>query len=701
MPRFSEASYGGETVVLENQRMRVEVHKRTTGWGWAEIFTPEGKLMGVLPHFSELQDTLGGQRGTMIAPRRLEAPDVKRESTPQGESLVLQVHALINYDFLKGSFLETMANPAEQPILAGQVRLTLEPDQAVLHLDYRFRWQAVYGLVALRGPWLLAGANSYGQAKTDAIFPGIEWLRAGEWSSSQNDMLPPFSNRTAPHPFKVSAPLMAVSHDGIGIGLAWEALQPLAERRPLEVKYYPQPVFSSPDAVYHADRHLMGLMIPSAVATGRENDPMPHRITPCDPLTTFTFKAEIFLAQGTSLDVFTDWVERHGLPEPSTPRRPLDKALEQIAQAYDSNLWIEGKGWGMNLKNSLIHTDFHPSEPAFMRRYLREYGGTELGRSLAEKFAVAAAVPGFGLQSRDPFHLDGLDRKQQLKHGRELLAAQRADGAFPYEPQGRHASSHAGLNHLPLAQNLYRPLGMAGDTALDLNAVPALELLRLAELTSEQEFKKAAYRALDYCLPMLVPDGGDWWETPLHSPNLLSAGHAAIAYELAYQASGEQRYRTKAIYWLRALLTFTHLWEPLGVTDLYCTKPCLCATDWVTNSWVDTHVQWEVVQSLALAGELGIDWVQVDPAIDWHRYAEGIASAATHWILDKSRAAELPYSEDLALGNLDGVLADAHDPITGQNWGMQLEADYVALLLMDVLERSKKVTYTRDQKETK
>ena len=687
MPYFTQAAYGGETVVLENRLIRVEVHNRTTGWGWAEIYTPQGKLMGVIPHFSELQESLGGTRGRTVFFRRLEALEVKRESTPQGESLLLEVHSLTNYEFVKGSFLEMMAHPGEQPALVGQVRLTLEPERAVLHLDYHFRWRSGNGLVALRGPWLLAGGDGFGQAKTDAIFPGVEWLRAGEWSSNQDTMLPPLSERSAPHPFKVSAPLMAVSHEGDGIGLAWDALQPLAERRPMEVLFYPQPVFSSPDAVNHADRHLMGLMYPSSAATGRENDPMPKIVIPCDPLTTFTFKAEVFLAQGTSLDVFTDWVDRHGLPEPPAPRRSLEETLEQIAQALNSNLWNEGKGWGIQQKHDMVNANHRPTEPACMRRYIKEYGNTELGRSLAEKCAVISALPDFGYETRNPFHLDSHNREWQLVYGRDLLAAQHLDGSFPYEPQGRHSPATTGLNHLPFAENLYKPLGFAGEMALELNIVPALELLHLAELTGEQKFNQAAYRALDISLPMLVPDGGDWWETPLRSPNLLAAGHASLAYELAYRMCGEERYRTKAIYWLRAMLPFTHLWEPQGVKNLYCTKPCLCATDWATTSWVDTHVLWEVIQSLALAGMLGIDWAEVDPAIDWHRYAEGIACAATHWMLDKSRAAELPFTEDLALGNLDGTFADQHDAVTGTYFGWQLMPDYLALLIMDVLAR--------------
>ena len=54
MPVYQHASYGGETVTLQNDHLRVKVHKRLTGWGWAELFTPQGKCMGVLEHLGEL-----------------------------------------------------------------------------------------------------------------------------------------------------------------------------------------------------------------------------------------------------------------------------------------------------------------------------------------------------------------------------------------------------------------------------------------------------------------------------------------------------------------------------------------------------------------------------------------------------------------------------------------------------------------------
>lgn len=65
------------------------------------------------------------------------------------------------------------------------------------------------------------------------------------------------------------------------------------------------------------------------------------------------------------------------------------------------------------------------------------------------------------------------------------------------------------------------------------------------------------------------PEGGDFWETPLHSPNLFTAGHAANAYALAYRVFGDERYKQAAIHWVCSLLPFTHLWEPFEIPMVY------------------------------------------------------------------------------------------------------------------------------------
>ena len=82
--------------------------------------------------------------------------------------------------------------------------------------------------------------------------------------------------------------------------------------------------------------------------------------------------------------------------------------------------------------------------------------------------------------------------------------------------------------------------------------------------------------------------------------------------------------------------------------------------------------------------------MQADPEIDWLRFEEGICCATTWWMLDSSRADELPLDIDLAMGNLDGMFADQYDPVTGENLGWQLFPEDYANIILHVMERKEK-----------
>ena len=195
-------------------------------------------------------------------------------------------------------------------------------------------------------------------------------------------------------------------------------------------------------------------------------------------------------------------------------------------------------------------------------------------------------------------------------------------------PKGRHYVKDDFL----VATSFIEPMGLAGDTALDLCMTPVPTLLHIAEQTGKPEYKNAAKKALEFCMPMTRPEGGDYWETPLHAPNLLAAGHAAIAYYLGYKAFGDERYKEKAIYWIRSVIPFTHLWDTSTVKMVYNTKPCLCSSDWYFANWVRDHVQWEVLTVFINSANYGIFWEEIDPAVDWNRYFTGITVAAIRWM---------------------------------------------------------------------
>ena len=150
----------------------------------------------------------------------------------------------------------------------------------------------------------------------------------------------------------------------------------------------------------------------------------------------------------------------------------------------------------------------------------------------------------------------------------------------------------------------------------------------------------------------------------------------------------EPGYPGKAVHWIRALLPFTHLWEPSDRPMVYNTKPCLCASDWYLANRLQSHVQWEVLLTFALSAQMGIDWGQVAPEINWHRHERGITAAALRWMIDHENVQGTTFPRDLVeSGALDMLFADAHDTTTGVYSGGPLMPDPIAVNLQDLLDR--------------
>ena len=535
----------------------------------------------------------------------------------------------------------------------------------------------------VRGPWLKVGAGNFGSTKSDAIFPGVEWLVGEEWSSGTDWFKDPWAKRFAPHPNKVAIPLMAVSHEGVGIGMTWNPVQDATGwfnyRRQKQ-----QPVFASPNFIDRRNHHLLGLMLPDAEVEALENQVYSEPPLELHHEQWLRFDAEIFLAEGNSLDVVTDYVKRRGLPPPPEPRWPLEDALHRIAEAYTTNLWHEGKGFG----TAQTENSVQPKLPRFVPAYVARYAGSETATRLTEKLEWIETQPEH--ENYLPLREKNLSRDALLAHGRDLLEWQQDDGAFPFDPAGRHYRK----DDFIVATTFLEPMGHAQDTALDITILPVLELLYLTETTGESEFADAARKALDYCLEMQRPEGGDYWETPLHSPNLLAAGHAAVAYYLGYRHFRDDRYLQKARHWLRALLPFTHLWEPDAAPALYNTKPCLCSSDWYFANWVRDHVQWEVLETFALSSRLRHRLAHGRPG---HRLASLSSRASPRRrCAGCSRHEEktwlphnLPDSLELLFekGLLDTCFADTHNSVTGNYGGMAILPDVIAVNLLDLLQR--------------
>lgn len=669
MSRYRSRGDGYGSEVLDNGHVRCVVHRRATGWGWAQLSAQDGSPVAVLEHLGEVAVSPG------VPPARLESAEVRREEVNGTQRLVFDVSDVVARHRLAGtSFAQWVGYPLDQPLLNGTVTIELDPDRPALRLSWNLRSLADVSVRYLRGPWLRVGEGEggTGPARDDALLPGVDWAVGDEWTSGSDSFRDPWALRSAPHPHKVSAPVMAVAAGGWAVGLSWDPAQQVTgwfnQRR-----HVPQPVLASPNFVDRMPHHLMGVMLPSAE---RESDENAVAVTSSGPglelhlHQSVDLDAEVVVLPGRSLDVLVDHVRRRGMPRPTWRWQP-DDALDRIAGAYATSLWHHGRGFGVHQRED----DVSPRVPRFLERYLARRPDGDHSAGLRDAAAWCRAQ-------------DVADPSERGGSVDDLLAAQREDGTFGFEPDGRHYAKDDVL----VARDLVDPMGQAGDTALDLCALPALQLLAEYERTGDGRLADAARRALDACARWDRPEGGDYWETPLHAPNLLAAGHAAVAHEMGYRLLGQQRYADRAVHWIRCLLPFTHLWEPATTPMLYDTKPCLCSSDWYFANWVRDHVQWEVLEVFALSSDQGIDWAAVDPELDWAMYQEGVTAAGVRWLLDHREDRWMPHNlpqsrERYAAGGFDMCLPDTHNSVTGLHGGMAIAPDVVALNLLAVLER--------------
>tara|TARA_R110002050_G_scaffold141496_2_gene266709 strand:+ start:63963 stop:66098 length:2136 start_codon:yes stop_codon:yes gene_type:complete len=672
-PHYKRTNYSDQSILLNNEYIQVQLFRRIGGWGWGEISTPSGKLMAVLDHLGEIM-----LRDQDI-PMRFEAEKVTREGDERGESLVFSVKSVVARNNLKGtSFEEWMSYPFAEPAITGEVTLTLAKDQPLIYLQYRLKASGNYFARYIRGPWLKVGEASFDTEKDDSMFPGVDWPVGDEWSSGTDWFKDPWALRSVPHPYKVTAPLMALSHDGTGIGLAWNPNQ-VATRWFNYRVHRPQPVFATPNFIDRMNNNLMGLMIPDASIEGFENEVVASQPLELKIGQMIHFDAEIWLSEGSSMDVMLDWVKRHGLPEPSDPKWSYTETIDRIANAYNTNLWHEGEGFGIRQRPE---NKIRPNVPSWLDRYIKENKGTKLSKELQKKVdwcrSQKASVSS-GSKRTDVNNL--------VKKGDELIRIQRNDGSFYFDPDGRHYRK----DDFKIATSFIEPMGHAFDDALDIVVVPALDLLDIARETGIQKYADAAKKALEYSMKMDRPEGGDFWETPLHAPNLLAAGHAAIAYYEAYKTFGDQRYQERAIYWIRTILPFTHLWEPDDIEMIYNTKPVLSSSDWYFANWVRDHVQWEVLAVFSSSANRRIRWDKIDTQIDWKRFHEGITNAAIRWInvhTDNNwRPHNIPSTyESYLKGDFDYCYPDTHNSTTGNYGGMFIMPDPIVLNIYSVID---------------
>ncbi len=455
---------------------------------------------------------------------------------------------------------------------------------------------------------LFPGLGTFGEEKSQAVLPGVEYL-ANEPSSSEADVRGPNANRRIVENHKLCFPMMSVVAKGRYVGLIWNR-----DDRPAVV-------FDSPDRVFRSGSHLLGLWLPGVGEHRLENELEAFRPFTIEADTPLPFSATLIGGRGETVN---PTVEQYvalsgGLPPVPEYEGGFDGAVELLSHGWlDSKLHEDGT-WRHAVWGDRFPAGPAADAPGYMLWLAEHTDDAELAKRLragAERGLERLGSPGHW-EARcshvaRPF-APLLFGQIEPYAGRRLAAARRALAAFDerglirYQPQP--GKPDYGATHWD-------------DHANGLSALRLEPILEAAAFTGDAELTAAALAVLDKQLDVYrntVPRGAQTWEVPLHTPDILAAGRIVACCNLAYQLTADEKYLDAARHWAWTGVSMVYLDPPTdGPVGLYATTAVLGATNWNAPFWIGLPVQWcglvyrSSLQDLArLDSEEGEFWNQL------------------------------------------------------------------------------------------
>lgn len=393
-------------------------------------------------------------------------------------------------------------------------------------------------LLAFHAPRLLVGDGEFEEAYDEALLPGIYYMRPPETSLDTDFSDPPYNDQHAPHPYKVTAPVMAVRFDAGLVGLMWDPLQRWDGENIAPSCLFASPNWitstlptenPTPERVVFQDEHLLGLFLPSIPNWVKENSEEAEKPYDLKPDGDLTLRCWILGRESYEIaDAVYAYLDRFGLPK--LPEKP---------RTYEETLQMSRM----------------PTKPP-----------GRFGRLLGLMNELAGQV------------IDDLE-------------AQAPDGSWKFRMDSRNTALL--MRFAPHR----RTLGPKGDTTLGtctFQRKRAIALWRYARLTNNRSVYGRAQKALEYIdRSFRRPEGAQTWEVPLHCPDILAAGYGIQLYLEAFRVTGERRYLDRARYWARTGLPFIYLWEaPDRPTMMLFADIPVLGSSFFKVPWFGKPVQW-------------------------------------------------------------------------------------------------------------
>ena len=474
---------------------------------------------------------------------------------------------------------------------------------------------------------MLAGSNETGTNKTQAVFPGLEYLE-NEPSSSQADLIVPAFHQLMSHGIKPTSPLMAVAFDHHYIGFIWERQPELAA------------FFDSPDRTFKSGRPVLGLFFPRASPETRDDGQLlPYAAVPIKPYRKLVLRGTIICAAGDAVvPAVQQYVALRGLPPV-----PKTNLIEREFYTREAGAWLDYRiREGAKFRHAM--GDNLKPVPALDAAYYMDWlAGCLAGNPMARRLSEAAQ------EARHSSHQESIvfqawaisdlrwARSPMVRWLKIRIWLSNRRAAFSPD-SGRHHR----LLYFTSRENRFEPhpLVSRGERA---GCSAGCQPFRPSHLCGR--FRPDS-PALSQVRPFCCPGRPDR-EVPLHTPDILACAHPVHAYTLAYEVTGESNFLEKARYWAWTGVPLVYLTPPTGKPiGLYDTIPVLGATEYVGPVWMGLPVQWcGLVYADAIRR-----FATFDPTGPWKQLANGITASGVQQIHPQSQPDKqglLPDSFDL------------------------------------------------------
>jgi len=608
-PDKTGAHVEGDTAWLQGQGLRLVVHRSSLGFGIADLQVKKRgwETVARTPSMGRIVIAVPGD--VLVQSR------VPLYGTPkaEGERLVVQCsHA--DDDGARWTATVTFA---------------LRDDGRNIGMASSLKCNRTAKLLAFDAPMLYVGEGSFGSAKDEALFPGLDWLDRDDVSSESENLLiakgHPDQVRYVPHPQMITIPMMSVLHDGTCVGLLWDC------RRKWDDSHdRPAAVFGSPDRFEGRNAHVMGLFVPSVAEEGKPWVRMNEREawTPYDLPANREISLESVIYARTdapdALAAMDEWFRIYGVPKPLPyPQGDLQKQLAFDMRAYLESLWVpaDKEWWTSRGAGKLLSPKGRPL--SFVHDLLK--GAMILDDPLVKQRCKARADEVLGLAPGQPMWADtGFDYGRADEHlinfgvqAMGVIGAQGKDGSWRFDADQKASGIFKGMD--------YHRLG-PDSAELGTCAADAYLLLKFARMSGEPRAYEAGVKALEFMEQYRVPRAAQVWEVMVHAPDILAAADAVDAYLEAYQYDGNRKWLDEAVRWGRGGLPFVYMWDDPEKPFLLGASIPVFGASWETGSWFGRPVQWNGLRHARALLKLA----RHDDSLPWKQLAECIIVSATY-----------------------------------------------------------------------